>query len=353
MSAGFLWGAAAAPDRIALCWRDRQVSYQELHWHVARASATPVPSAEASSVLGLETAVGFAPEPTLPHLVCLLAHAEQGVPCVLLHPRWPAPERQRALAELPPITLRQPSPTLEHSLLRADVSPASVGFARATFSEERALAVLFTSGSSSGAKAVVLSRRAFHAAANASAERLGWQSDDRWLLSLPLAHVGGLSVLIRCLTAGQTVVLPDPEVALTTESLARCIAEEAPTLLSLVPTQLSRLLGLSGWNLPRSVRAVLVGGASCPPALVQEAMQRGWPLRRTYGMTETCAQVATAHQDQAPGAALPLVAGVEARIQGGVIQLKARSLLSAYVRTARSVQHSTLRAGSRRAIAAL
>jgi hypothetical protein len=59
--------------------------------------------------------------------------------------------------------------------------------------DDRALVVIATSGSSGAPKAVILSRRAIVASARASAAHLGWEPDDRWLLALPLAHVGGLS----------------------------------------------------------------------------------------------------------------------------------------------------------------
>ena len=70
-----------------------------------------------------------------------------------------------------------------------------------------ALAVLFTSGSTGTPRGVVLSRSAFLASANASAHRLGWADEDRWLCALPLSHIGGLSILTRCLVARKTVVL--------------------------------------------------------------------------------------------------------------------------------------------------
>ena len=68
-------------------------------------------------------------------------------------------------------------------------------------------AVLFTSGTTGEAKKVRISRDAVAAALDGSAARLGWRDEDRWGLFLPPAHIGGLSVLLRCLRAGRTVVL--------------------------------------------------------------------------------------------------------------------------------------------------
>ena len=47
-------------------------------------------------------------------------------------------------------------------------------------------------------------RTAAVASAAASTANLGWNDDDRWLLALPVAHVGGLSVVTRCLIARRT-----------------------------------------------------------------------------------------------------------------------------------------------------
>jgi O-succinylbenzoic acid--CoA ligase len=67
-------------------------------------------------------------------------------------------------------------------------------------------------------------------------------------------------------------------------------------------------------------RALLVGGAACPPELLAESAARGVRALATYGMTEMCSQVAT--QPYLPGAVIaqrgvgrPLP-GVELRLVG-------------------------------------
>ncbi|KGF73938.1 hypothetical protein DO97_06265 [Neosynechococcus sphagnicola sy1] len=71
-------------------------------------------------------------------------------------------------------------------------------------------------------------------------------------------------------------------------------ATRAGFFLSLVPTQLQRLLGHpegGGW-LSR-FRTVFLGGAPPWPELLTQARASGIPLALTYGMTETAAQIAT------------------------------------------------------------
>ena len=143
-------------------------------------------------------------------------------------------------------------------------------------------AVLFTSGSSGLAKAACLPRSAFVASARATATHLGPHVLARWLLALPLCHVGGLSVLTRALLLGTTVVLEerfDPGAAYDV------------TGASLVPTLLRRLLRETTGSLAR-FGVVVVGGAGTPPELLDAARARGLTALCTYGMTETCAQVA-------------------------------------------------------------
>ena len=139
-------------------------------------------------------------------------------------------------------------------------------------------------------RGVVLSRAALVAAARASAARLGWRDDDRWLLALPLAHAGGLSIVVRCLIARKPIVLARGR--LRSARIAELIASARPTLASLVPTQLDATLiaQLTAARCARCCSAV----PRAAPALVDAAVAAAWPVSPTYGLTETFGQIATA-----------------------------------------------------------
>lgn len=147
--------------------------------------------------------------------------------------------------------------------------------------------ILFTSGSTAEPKAAVHAYGNHYFNALGSNENIALGPGDRWLLSLPLYHVGGIGVLFRCLLAGATVVLP-PSKAPLHETIAR----ERVTHASLVATQLLRLLRTSDADVS-PLKAVLLGGSAIPPGLLDAATVRGLPVHTSYGLTEMASQVTT------------------------------------------------------------
>lgn len=150
---------------------------------------------------------------------------------------------------------------------------------------DRVHTVIFTSGTTGRPKGALLTWGNQLASATASSAALGLTERDRWLLAMPLFHVGGLNILHRCALAGATVVLHDrfdPEAAL------EALAQEGVTIASVVPAMLRRMLDAWGDRpLPESVRAILVGGAPIPPDLIARC-----PVALpTYGLTEACSHV--------------------------------------------------------------
>jgi O-succinylbenzoic acid--CoA ligase len=155
--------------------------------------------------------------------------------------------------------------------------------------------VAFTSGTTGDPKAVRLDLEGLVASAVASALRLGVAADDRWLVPIPTYHVGGLSPVVRCTQAGTTAVL---QPAFDAGETAAAIESHDVTCVSLVPTQLSRLLE-DGWDPPDRLRLVLLGGGPIPRTLIERCAERDVPVCPTYGTTETASQVATARPAEA------------------------------------------------------
>lgn len=171
---------------------------------------------------------------------------------------------------------------------------------------------LATSGSTGALKLTGLSKQAMLASAAAVNRHLQSDSNDVWLGVLPTFHVGGLGIHARAFLSGARVV----------EAWSDDV-----TLASLVPAQVSDLVQ-SGAKPPKSLRAVVVGGGALSEDLYRAGIARGWPLLPSYGMTETCSQVATA----AAGAPnLLLLDHVEARVESdGRLAFRGPSLLTGY-----------------------
>lgn len=139
--------------------------------------------------------------------------------------------------------------------------------------------VIATSGSTGQPKGAQLTRAALDASARATMQRLGTRPDDHWLSCLPWHHIGGLQVLLRARLMGAPLTIHDRF------DVDRFAAETMPTLTSLVPTQLQRLLD-AGVDLTR-YRTILLGGSAAPKALLRNAKAAGVHIVTTYGMSET------------------------------------------------------------------
>jgi O-succinylbenzoic acid--CoA ligase len=189
-----------------------------------------------------------------------------------------------------------------------------------------AASVVFTSGSSGSPKGALLSRANWEAAAEASAAHLGHGPEDTWLLAMPLSHVAGLSIIVRsAFTGGSVRMLPG------FDAVSYAAALHTVTMASVVPTMLQKVLEADGGPY-RGLKAVLVGGGPIPRGLLEQAAVAGLPVLPTYGMTETCGQVATL----SPGSPLDYKAdplpGVEFRIgERGRIELRGPMVSPGYV----------------------
>jgi len=159
---------------------------------------------------------------------------------------------------------------------------------------DETILILFTSGTTGDPKAVQLTAGNILASATASAFRLGVRPDYRWLCCLPMYHMGGLAPAFRTVLYGTTLAIQPTFDAAET---ARIMAEQQITGVSLVPTQLKRLLD-AGIDAP-TLETVLLGGAPASKSLIDRASDEEIPVYPTYGLTETASQVATATPQEA------------------------------------------------------
>tara|TARA_Y100000768_G_scaffold387924_1_gene381029 strand:+ start:31505 stop:32566 length:1062 start_codon:yes stop_codon:yes gene_type:complete len=139
-------------------------------------------------------------------------------------------------------------------------------------------------------KTYALSKRALLANASSVNQFLNIGSKKRWLASLPFYHVGGLSIFARSyLLNSEPVVLK--------EKWKDEDCQIDVNYLSVVPTQLYRIVKKS-LRPPSSHEGIFVGGDFLATELRNQAIDLGWKVIATYGMTEVCSQLASSFVDK-------------------------------------------------------
>jgi len=190
-----------------------------------------------------------------------------------------------------------------------------------SINSQQACNIILSSGSTGSPKAVVHSYHNHYASAQGALHCIALSQGDRWLLSLPIYHIGGFAIVMRCLLVGATIVLSSQQ------DLAKQIACHKVSHLSLVATQLWRLLKVENVQL-ESIKACIIGGGPVSSELLDQAQKKQLPCFISYGLSEMSSQVATAKANvkqncgQAlPGRELKLVNKSEVAVRGGTLAL--------------------------------
>ena len=281
--------AALAPDDVldltalgerygsspALQWHGLTVSYRA---YARRAARTAAALAGAGVRPNQRVALPAELDPPT-WAATLFAILATGAVAVLLPARAAARERERLLAQTGAIEW-------QGALAQGALAPGRIAI-------HRPATVVFTSGSSGAAKAVVHStaNHLYNAAGSAANIPLG--PDDAWLVALPLSHVAGLSILFRTLSAGACALFAEGGAFRDADDPAARLLPAA-THVSLVQTQLRRLLQIPRWQaLTGRLRAALIGGSALSAPLLRQARDQELPVCASYGCTEMASQVAT------------------------------------------------------------
>ena len=161
-----------------------------------------------------------------------------------------------------------------------------------------------TSGTTGQPKMVMFTMAQIAASASATSGQIGITSSDKWLCCLPIAHIGGLSVILRALLTGNPIEIQN---GFNVDDV-KAAARDGATLVSLVPTAMTRLD-------PYIFRKIILGGSKPPRTIPSNTMV-------TYGLTETCSGVVY------DGMPLP---GVECKVtSAGEILLKGPMIADRY-----------------------
>ena len=267
--------AHSCPERTALVTEASSVTYAELE-----AEATWVARRLAAYGVRRDAVAALTMHPRREEVVLLHALMKLGAVALPLSPRLTEAERAAVLAaERPAVDLNDAA-----ELTQTEADLPLLGEHDMADLQCRIL----TSGTSGEPRPVGLTYGNFLFSAMGSAFNIGVDPSDRWVCCLPLSHVAGLSIVIRSVIYGTSAVLLD---GFDTEQVANTLVSGDISVLSLVPTQLIRLLEADAdLSAPR---AILIGGGPVPSDALRAALGRGATVVQTYGMTETCSQVTT------------------------------------------------------------
>ena len=276
-------------------------------------------------------------------LIAYFAVIESGKIAVLLNYKLPEATRSKQLESIGCRAILNFSEI--KSDYRADAEQATLqDFTAQLFNSATPSTVIFTSGSTGQSKPVILCGKAFACSACSQVRNLCISDTSAYLLSLPLYHVSGLSILYRCLASGAEVIL-------STENAnpINDIMHKTPTHLSLVSTQFARLIA-SLTTLPKKeqtrivsgITAILLGGSAISASLKSVARQLKLPAIYGYGSTETASAVCITNSESRPDSSGFPINFCKIKISSaGEILIKSETLALGYLQMDESISPIT------------
>lgn len=242
--------------------------------------------------------------PDLDTLIKVFALLERKQPILLLHPGLTEHERNTLLASIEGLDRCLP---------------------------ENTAVILFTSGTTGLPKPAILTREALAASAESSRDNIPLGPGDVWQLSISPARIGGFSILTRSLIARSAVAI-GPK--FSPKEYLRCLEADRVTYSSIVPTMLRMIFDEApSWRAPKTLKALLVGGAPTSEKLKAEAEERGIPVILTYGMTETASNVVTtpfSERYQRTSGSGKINKGVQIKAENGHLFIRGPMLMYGY-----------------------
>lgn len=222
------------------------------------------------------------------------------IPLLVLHPQTEMNEIERILAKIRPAAhfrgsdlisgLMPELPALRISQKELHAKPNEEAQISMDFFNQNIAGYFMTSGATGNPKIVPITFDQVQFSAEASAGNLKPANNKYWLLCLPLNHIGGMSVIYRSLIYRSAIYLVDQ---FDPENIRNLLNENSHfEAASMVPTMLNKLLDDPFFRVQFGFKGILIGGGPISTELIDRALTRGIPLITSYGMTETCAQIA-------------------------------------------------------------
>ena len=195
--------------------------------------------------------------------------------------------------------------------------------------------VIFTSGSTGVPKGVPISFSNLEANVNSILHTAKLTEADSWLASLPFFHIGGFAIIWRALALGSTLFLPD---SFSSKEIIKTLKKFRPSVFSVVSTTLIELIdSVSPYE---NLKAIFAGGGPVKGELMKSAIDKGFPVFKVYGSTETVSMVTVLTPDDfsfAPESAGKPFDGIAIKIENpdadgvGEVCVKGRQITSGYL----------------------
>lgn len=284
----------ASSTRIALISGTRQISYRQLGADVGKIIA-----AFRKRGVAQDQVVAICLPRSPEHTATVLACALSGIVWVPIDAASPPDRLAYLLENCKPALVISSSPIAGHDVVTPEIllsgeapsDPRSLTLPLDDLSSsENAAYYLYTSGTTGKPKCVVLSNRATSNVIGRTLE--AWQVTERdvFISVTPLHHDMSVFDVLGCLTAGATLVMPQPGEEKDAIRWNQLVAEHGVTLWCSVPAILEMLLSCqrTGREL-KSLRLVAQGGDYIKPVVVEQLRRLGEYVRLISlgGPTET------------------------------------------------------------------
>ena len=203
-----------------------------------------------------------------------------------LAPRLPTIERFVILTD----AAHMPQTSLKNAVAYEDyINEADGDFRWASFDENTAAGMCYTSGTTGDPKGVLYSHRSnlLHAMMAVAPDYFCLSAMDRVMPVVPLFHANSWSLAFSAPMVGASLVMPGPK--LDGASVHSLLEDEAVTMSAAVPTVWLGLLQFMQTNDKKlsTLKHVGIGGSACP-RIITESFETQYGVRVTHawGMTE-------------------------------------------------------------------